>query len=73
MSAIEILSPIFLCAVLVYIRGQVAHEVFPSVEITEVTYDEEGDVGYSAVYHYPLIEETRFPLRSEEIWMEESV
>lgn len=36
-----------------------------------MTYD--GDeVGYTAVYHYPLIEETRMTVRKEEEWMEET-
>ena len=49
----------------------VDYEVVPSVEVREVIYDEEGDIGYTAVYHYPLIEETRMNLRDEEIWMED--
>ena len=45
----------------------------PSIEITEVTYDGSGDVGYNAVFHYPYVEagEERMPLREEEMWMEE--
>ena len=62
-----------LCAVLIFIRGQVEYVTMPSVEITEVTYDESGDVGYNAVFHYPYVEagEERMTLREEEQWMED--
>ena len=66
LSIIELLSPILLCLVLIYLRGMVDYEVVPSLEIREVTYDDTGDVGYSAVYHYPFIEEKRMSLREEE-------
>ena len=70
-SAIELLMPILLVAVLVFLRTRIDHQVVSSVEVREVTYD--GDeVGYTAVYHYPLIEETRMTIRNEETWMEET-
>ena len=72
LSTVELLSPILLCLVLIYLRGMVDYEVVPSLEIREVTYDDTGDVGYSAVYHYPFIEEKRMTLREEEAWMEDT-
>ena len=70
-SAIELLSPIILCFVLVYLRAQVDEERIPPLEITEVTYEEGAGLGYTAVYHYPFVEETRMNLRDEEDWMED--
>ena len=37
-----------------------------------MTYDESGDVGYSAVYHYPLIDDIDMNIGEEEKWMEEA-
>ena len=61
-----------LCAALVVIRSMIDHEIMPSLEITEVTYDAAGDVGYNAVFHYPLVEEQRMGFRDEETWMEDT-
>ena len=69
-SAIEVLSPIILCIVLVYMRTTIDYDIIPSVELKEVVYDETGDIGYSAVYHYPFIEEPRLDLTYEEKWIE---
>ena len=71
-SCVELLSPILLCAVLVYLRSTIDHVVIPSVDIREVIYDENGDIGYAAVYHYPFIEEARLDLTHEEKWMEDN-
>ena len=71
-SCVEVLAPIILCAVLVYLRSIIEYVIIPSVDIREVTYDENGDVGYSAVYHYPFIEEVRMDMTYEEKWMEDN-
>ena len=70
MSAIEILAPILLCVLLVYMRSEIDHEVMPSIKVREVIYDENSDVGYLAVYHYPFVEAPRLDLTHEELWME---
>lgn len=72
LSGIEVLSPILLCILLVYLRTQVDYELVASYEISEITIEEGKDLGYSAVYHYPLVEELRMNLREEEIWMEDT-
>jgi len=72
LSGIEVLSPILLCILLVYLRTQVDYELVASYEISEITIEEGKDLGYSAVYHYPLVEELRMNLREEELWMEDT-
>ena len=71
-SACELLCPLLLCTVLIYLRSIIEYQIMPSIPITEVTYDNSGDIQYSAVYHYPLVEEKRLKLRLEETWMEET-
>ena len=72
MSLCELLSPLILCTVLVVIRSQIDSELFPSIVINEITIDENFELSYAAVYHYPLVEQTRMSLREEEKWMEDS-
>ena len=72
LSAIEILSPILLCILLAYVRTLIDYEIIPSIEIKEVMIEEGRDLGYTAVYHYPFVEEPRMNLRDEEKWMEDS-
>ena len=68
---VEVLSPVLLCVLLVYVRTQVDYQVVPSLEIKEVMIEEGKDLGYTAVYHYPFAEEPRMNMRDEEKWMED--
>ena len=53
-SLVEILSPILICAILVYLRTQIEQEVLPLYDFGEITIEEDGTLGYNTVYHYPL-------------------
>ena len=55
-SALELICPLMICAVLIFLRSAIDYKIFPSVEIPEVTPDESGDLTYNAVYHYPFVE-----------------
>ena len=58
-SAIEFLAPIAVIGILMYIRSTVDHDVVPSIPPLEVAIGENGDIEYTAVYHYPLVEQQR--------------
>ena len=72
MSILELLMPLLLCVALIYLRDSIAHKVMPSVEIMELTYTEDEEIGYTAVYHYPMVEFHRLNVRDEERWMEDN-
>ena len=70
LSILEILSPILICTVLVFIRHEISREVLDIHDFGEVTVEEDGNIGYTTVYHYPLVDRPLDSVRVEEAWME---
>ena len=70
LSFFEILSPLLICAVLVFLRQSIEKDILEVHDFGEITIEDDGNVGYTTVYHYPLIDIPNENVRVEEEFME---
>ena len=69
MSPFEIIAPILLMLILVFLRQKIGSEFVESTNLPEVYPLEDGTLGYMTVMHYPLFDSPLKDRFEDELWM----
>jgi len=68
-SPFEILAPIFLMLILVFLRHRIGSEFVESTNLPDVYPLSDGTLGYMTVIHYPLFDSPLMGRFDDELWM----